>query len=310
VTSPSAAAIIAVGLNENVSRAQQPNVPLSPAECATDATRCLDAGASVIHWHARDPVSGAPRLGDTDLYAEALAPMRSAGLLAYPTYPIDTDSVDGRLGHCFELRRHHGLELTPLDVGSVTIVPWDGRGGGFGPDVEQLRHLGVVENPLPFLLDALDRINDLGLRPVIGAFDLGFTRTAVLLAEAGRLPTPFLLQIFLSGSFAVGPFPSVEALDLHVHQLPAGLDVEWNVVPHALDDPALIERLCRAAFERGGGVRVGLGDNPRAYRGRDNASLVREAAGWAEEAGREVATPTDVRRRLALDSPTPRPGEA
>ena len=133
-----------------------------------------------------------------------------------------------------------------------------------------------------------------------GIVDVGFTRTMVLLAEAGRLREPVLHKIFLSGAWAVGPFPSEPALDLHLAQIPDGLDVEWIVVPYALDDAALVERLCRHALERGGGVRVGVGDHPAAFPEATNADLVTQASKWADDVGRPVASSAEVRERFAI----------
>jgi uncharacterized protein (DUF849 family) len=207
-----------------------------------------------------------------------------------------------RLAHVWTLRARHGLELAPLDLGSVGIVVWDERTQSFGPGVEALRRHGVVTNPLPFLLDALERTYTLGMVPSLAAFDIGFTRTMVLLARAGRLRPPIFLKLFLSGAWAVGPFPSEEALDFHLRQIPRDLDVAWVVVPYALDDPALVERLCRHALARGGGVRVGIGDNPAAFPDVTNAMLAERAAGWAADAGRSLASAADVRSRLGLPS--------
>ena len=82
-----------------------------------------------------------------------------------------------------------------------------------------------------------------------------------------------------------------------------GLDVEWVAVPYALDDAATVERLCRAALERGGGIRVGIGDNPSAFGDLANAALVERATTWCAESGRAVATSGDVRARVGI---TPR----
>lgn len=296
--------ILEVGLNEASSRAQNSHVPYSPEECAADAVRCADAGAAVIHWHARDPVTGDQRFSDVDLYGAALGPMHDAGLLAYPTYPIDVDTVDARLGHCFALRERHGMELGPVDLSSVNVVIWDDKTRTF-PFVPG--GSGVVANPLAFVLEALERFDAAGLIPTLGAFDVGGTRTMVMLAEAGKLREPILLKIFLAGAWAVGPLPSEEALDLHVQQIPEGLDVEWIAVPYALDDMALVERLWLHALERGGGVRVGVGDNPSADPTASNARLVERAAAVAARVGRPVATPDDVRRRLGLEAAAARP---
>jgi 3-keto-5-aminohexanoate cleavage enzyme len=291
------AAVIEVGLNEAAMRSQTRHVPYSPDECARDASACSDAGAAIVHWHARDPASGAQRLGDADLYGEALDGMHACGVLAYPTYPVDVDTVDGRLGHCFALQREHGLEIMPLDLGSVSTVIWDAASATFPfPDVEP----SVVTNPLAFTLGALERGREVGLVPTFGVFDLGGTRTLALLLEAGLVHEPVMVKFFLSGSWAVGPFPTEAALDFHLSQLPASLDVEWIVVPYSLDDPALIERLCRHALERGGGVRVGIGDNPAADGDATNREWVDRAARWSDAAGRPVASADDVRMRLGI----------
>jgi len=291
------AVVIEVGLNEAATRSQAPKVAYTPAECAADASACAEAGAALVHWHARDPETGEQRLGDTARYGEALDAMCASGVLAYPTYPIDVDTVDGRLGHCFALHRDHGLELLPLDLGSVTTVIWDQASASFPfPDIEP----GVVANPLSFTLGALERARELGMATTFGVFDLGGTRTLALLVDAGLVRPPVMVKFFLSGAWAVGPFPSEEALDFYLTQLPDGLDLEWIAVPYSLDDPALIERLGRHAIERGGGIRVGIGDNPMAVPDATNAEWVARAVGWAEDAGRPVASADDVRARMGL----------
>jgi uncharacterized protein (DUF849 family) len=294
------AVIVEVGLNEAAPRQANANVPIAPGECAEDARRCHDAGAAIVHWHARDPVSGEQRLDDAALYGEALDLMRSTDVLAYPSYPVDRpDTIEARLAHVWALREHHGLELAPVDIGSVTVVTWDERAHDF-VGVDGLRRLGVIANSLPFTLDALERATELGMVPTLGAFDVGFTRTMVMLAESGRLAPPVLHKIFLSGAFAVGPEPSEAALDLHLAQIPDALDVEWIVVPYAIHDAALVERLCRHALDRGGGIRVGIGDAPAAHPSATNADLVADATRWAEKAGRPVATSAEVRSRFGI----------
>jgi len=298
------AVIIEVGLNEAVSSAVCERVPVTPEACAADARACHAAGAAVIHWHARDPATGEQRLGDAALYGEMLERLADCSVLAYPSYPVDADvSYEARLTHVWELRERWGLELAPVDVGSVNVVVWDGASHRF-VGLEAVAALPVIANPLSFVLSALDRAHALGMQPTLGAFDVGATRTMVLLAEAGRVRPHVLHKIFLSGSLAVGPFPTEQALDYHLAQIPAGLDVEWLAVPYAIEDPALIERICRAALERGGGVRVGLGDNPAAQPGATNAALVERAARWAAEAGRPVASGDDVRDRFAIGART------
>jgi uncharacterized protein (DUF849 family) len=225
--------------------------------------------------------------------------MCTADLLVYPSYPIEPTSVEERLGHCWTLHERYGLELAPVDMGSVNLIVWDERARKFLSADLPIEHT-IVANPLPFTLAALERIYALGMAPSLGSFDVGITRTVGLVAEAGKLRSPVYLKIFLSGAWAVGPVPCEEALDFHLRQLPPDLDVEWVVVPYALSDPRLVEGLCRRALDLGGGFRVGIGDNPSAYPTATNAQLVEEAVHWVEESGRPLASPTDVRRRLGL----------
>ena len=291
--------ILEVGLNEAAPRALNRHVPYSAPECAADALRCGDAGAAVVHWHARDAATGEQRLSDARLYAEALAPMRRAGLLAYPSYPVEPTSLDARFGHCWELRARHGLEMAPVDVGSVSIVPWDERTRTF-IGLDALGEQTVVANPLPLTLAALESIQALGMIPSLTSFDVGNTRTVALLAASGALRGTIYLKFFLSGAWAAGPAPTEKAIEYHLHQLPPELDVAWVLVPYALSDPRLVERLCRRALELGGGIRVGVGDTPAAFPERRNAQLVEMAVRWVEESGRPLASPDDVRTRLGL----------
>ena len=288
------AVIVEVGLNEAVSPAVQPNVAQSPPECAADALRCADAGAAIVHWHAAD-ASGRQRLGDTDLYGAALD-LIDGRVLAYPSYPTDVaDVVSERLAHCLALRERNGLELAPIDVATVNLVLWD-SGSDIAPIVPM--QSVVIRNSLPFVFDALRQYRSVGLVPTLAAFDVGSTRTIAALAAAGLLDSPVLLKLFLWGSPCIGPEPTVEALDLHLRQLPADLDVEWILVPYGIAQPDRIEELALAALERGGGIRIGIGDNPTAYPQHSNAELVTLAETWATRVGRPLATPDDVRRRF------------
>jgi 3-keto-5-aminohexanoate cleavage enzyme len=294
------AVIIEVALNEAAGRAPNPHVPYGPKECADDALRCHNAGAAVVHWHARDPQTGEQRLGDAALYGQTLDRIASSGILGYPSYPIDAAiSHDGRLAHVWELRNRHALELAPVDIGSASIVVWDERGRNF-LGVDALRTLGVIDNPLPFVLDALACAAELEMVPTLGAFDVGHTRTMAMLAESGQVAAPVLHKIFLSGALALGPVPTEDAIDWHLAQIPDEVDVEWIVVPYAINDAALIERLARHALARGGGIRIGVGDSPAAEPAATNAMLVERAVSWARDAGRPVASSDDVRRRVGL----------
>jgi uncharacterized protein (DUF849 family) len=251
-----------------------------------------------VHWHAID-ATGTQQLADADLYAAALDEMAGC-VLAYPSYPIDVpDTVEARLQHCLTLRAEHGLELGPVDVSTVNLVLWDPERASLAP-LAPLGGYEVIRNSLPFVVAALARYDDVGLVPTVAAFDVGSTRTIAALLRAGFLHEPALVKIFLWGSPAIGPEPSVEALDLHLRQIPEDLDVEWSVVPYGIADPGQVEHLARAALERGGGVRLGIGDSPLAFPDLSNAALAERAVEWASVAGRPVASPDDIRERFRM----------
>jgi 3-keto-5-aminohexanoate cleavage enzyme len=297
------AVIIEVALNEAVSPAIHPAVPQSAEACAADARRCADSGAAIVHWHAVDP-TGSQRLGDAALYGTALDAMDGC-ILAYPSYPVNVpDTVDERLGHCFTLREHHGLELGPIDAATVNLVFQDESTGMLGP-LEDTDGQEVIRNSLPFVCEALRRFDAVGLVPTMASFDVGSTRTIGALAEAGTISQPVMIKIFLWGRPLIGPEPSVEALDLHLRQLPPSVDVEWLVVPHGIRDPRSVEELSLAALERGGGVRIGIGDTPTAFADAPNPQLVERAAQWAEAAGRPIASVADVRARFGCTRTVP-----
>jgi len=295
------AVIVEVGLNEAVTSAVHAHVPQQPHECAADARRCADAGAAVVHWHAVD-ATGVQRLADTALYGAALDAMGGC-VLAYPSYPIDVpDTVDDRVRHCLELRKRHGMELAPIDAASVNIVVADPAGRAIAP-LEPVPGSDVIRNSLPFVAEALVCYRAAGLVPTVGAFDVGSTRAIGALAQAGLLDQPVLLKIFLWESPLIGPSPSVEALELHLRQLPRDLDVEWIVVPYGMTDPAAFEELAREVLARGGGIRVGIGDNPHAFPDATNAQLVELVDRWSHGAGRPLATVDALRARLGTTRP-------
>jgi len=282
--------LIESAINEAATRDQHPRVPITPEECASDAIAAVRAGASFAHWHA-------PGL---DAYAAAWKTMREADIVAYPTYPNDPpDDLEARLGHCFTLAERDGLEMVPLDLGTVPTIFADGATLSGG---------GTLANPLAFLRRAASRYRAAGAIPNLSSFDPGNTRLAVELARTGVLEPPLLLKIYLSDAWLVGPAPSREALDVHLAQIPDDLEIDWLVVPFMLRTASTFELLCRHALERGGGFRVGIGDNPGLFPGLGNAERVEQVLPWIEASGRRVATTKELRARFAPRRPAARSG--
>ena len=92
--------IIDARLNEYTFREPNPNIPYSPEEIAADAEACVAAGASIVHYHARDPETGAPS-SDPGLYAETVRAIRArCDAIIMPTLGANTvTDLDERIGH-------------------------------------------------------------------------------------------------------------------------------------------------------------------------------------------------------------------
>ena len=297
--------LVDVGLNEFTTKAQNPHVPYGPEEVAQDAVECVRAGATSIHFHARTP-DGAQAWGDTDYYrstmelivAELDAP------LWYTTYNTAATerSPDGH-AHDWALADdpvpRAPLEMIAFDVPQgvrPASLLWNEEQLAFEPvgfDTVGTTDSAIQVQP-PELAEAARR----GLVPVVGIFDTGDARWAVLAMRAGVLSRPAVLKLVLCGQMVLGPFPSPEGLDAYLAQLAGGVDVECIVEPYLMTEPDDCDMVLAAALDRGLGVRVGIGDSPAAYPHARNAELVARAVDMARARGLEPATPSEGRAAL------------
>jgi 3-keto-5-aminohexanoate cleavage enzyme len=293
--------IIAVGLNENVTRAQNPNVPITPEEIAADVAACLAAGASVIHLHARDPRSGAPMMNDPEQYRAIFRAIRKvADIPCYPTYPVHVGAAE-RYRHVVALAEDPecGLEIAPVIAGTTNLVFLDPSTGQFrATDLEQT----VLFNPYSYMLHhlTLARTHDLWVSHDV--FEPGMVRSAIALWRMGLYVRPMLLKFFMAENCPFGFPPEPRFLRAFVDMLPDDLDCEWLFLPFGVSYPRARE-LWTWSIENGGHVRVGVGDNPagESYL-PTNVERVREMVELARSLGREVATVADVRARFARSS--------
>jgi 3-keto-5-aminohexanoate cleavage enzyme len=287
---------IEVGLNESVSKDKHRGVAYGVDEVVRDAVACAQAGAAMIHFHARND-DGSQAWSDAGIYRcvmEAIA--AQTDVITYPSYLADHS-------HIWDLVDRPPVGA-PLLIASFDVVQelkeaiaWDKAGKQF----TSLGYDGMFDpNVRPAVLQ---QIRDAGLMPVIAAFDSRDIRWTVLALEAGLLDPPVDLKLFLCEKFVVGPEPSVANLDMMLAQIPAGADIECTVVPLTSTDPVMCEQLWRAAIDRGCNIRVGIGDTPGAFPDATNVHLVARAVEMIKEAGKRPASPAEVRERLHLPRP-------
>jgi 3-keto-5-aminohexanoate cleavage enzyme len=266
--------IITAALTGNVpNRQMTPHVPLTPAEIAADVRRCAAAGASIVHIHARDP-EGRPTL-DKSVFQETSRRIKKAA----PEVVIQL-STGARAGRDWEARANP-VRLLP-EMASFTT------GSNNLPGI-------VYANPPDFLLFLAGVFKDTGVKPEIEVFETGMISNALFLQKKGLLAPPLHFDFVLG---APGAMPgTVRNLVFLADTLPPGST--WTV---AGIGPAEIP-LATAAIAMGGHVRVGIEDNLRLPDGTlaTNAQLVATVAVIATTMGREIASPEDARRILALD---------
>ncbi len=265
--------IITAALTGNVpTREMTPHVPLTPAEIAADVRRCAEAGASLVHIHARD-AEGRPTL-DMTVFKETVGRIKREA----PEIIIQL-STGARAGRDWEARANP-VRLLP-EMASFTT------GSNNLPGI-------VYENAPDFLLFLAGVFQDTGVKPEIEVFEAGMINNAMFLVKKGLLAMPLHFDFVLG---APGAMPgTVRNLVFLADTLPPG--ATWTV---AGIGPAEIP-LATAAIAMGGHVRVGIEDNLHLPDGAlaTNAQLVQTAATIARTMGRQIATPAEARQILSL----------
>lgn len=286
--------ILEVRCNEFAMRDENPHVPWSPAEIAEDAARCAEAGASILHYHARDPETGAPS-AEVALYAETARRVRAAcDLILTPTLGATSipDSLE-RVAHIAPLAADPATrpDIAPLDLATINIDPYR-PGDGFA--VENLIYL----NPIEGIRAQAKVIYEAGVRAEAALWNVGSARLLGALLELGDLQTPLLAQLALS-DLLLCCHPANEAgLDALLPFLPRREGLHWL----ALHPGGNLLPLVPAILARGGHLALGLGDAPFHELGKPtNAEVIAEAARRVRAAGAEVATPKEARALLGLD---------
>ena len=263
-------------------RADNANLPMSPAEIVADVLACADLGATVFHLHMRDE-HGVP-VHDRDRYERTLGGIRDAR----PDLVLGV-TTSSRVAPDLSMRVV-GLEVDPAlrpDFASLSL-------GSFNfPRT-------VSVNPPDQIRALLERMGELGIRPELEVFELGMVNTLWSLLDAGLIPDPPVVNLLL-GSLGSAP-AFVGDLATMVSRLPPGS--EWAAAGIGrYQRPMVI-----AAAIMDGNVRTGLEDDPRGdgTRGWSNASAVRLAVEAAALAGRRTATAQETRLRLGVTPSPPR----
>lgn len=265
-------------------RQQSPYIPYTPEEIAEEGRRAVDAGASILHIHARQD-NGFPAF-DVATYAridEEVKKSCPGVIINYST---------GAIGIPNEERIHHIDALKPdmaaLNMGSMNYAIYSRKHKVF-------YHDHVFANPFRDIQFFLERMNKAGTRPEMECFDTGHIHNAQPLIDMGILQPPFQFSLIMG---VLGGIPATTANLVHqVSQLPEG--AHWQVIGIGNKQWPMLA----AALTMGGNVRAGLEDNlylPNGELARSNGEAVETAAQLARMVGLEPASVAEAREMLAL----------
>lgn len=269
-------------------------IPETAEEIAESVHAAYDAGASMVHIHARDPKNLTDNARNTETWKEVLSKVRAL----CPEIIINT-TTGGGPGMTME-ERASCLAAGP-EVASLNLAP----------DMSQFK-LKERKAPLPFPRPALEIdecipftygqiehfatvMKQHGVKPELEVYHPGCAWVVRFLIERNLLEKPYWIQTVMG--YQTGSFPTVE-----------------NTIEMLKEFPEESLWLCSAigAFQlplttfatlMGGHIRVGLEDNVYYSRGRkatSNAELVARAVRIANELNRPVATPAQARSMLGL----------
>jgi uncharacterized protein (DUF849 family) len=270
-------------------REQCPAIPYTPKEIGEEAKRAADAGAAIVHIHART-TDGSPDWS-VDTFAEIFAEVRARTdvIVNFSTGAVGIPPED-RIAHIRDLRP----EMAALNMGSMNYAIYSEKRKVF-------YHDHVFANPFHDIQFFLETMNGAGVRPEMECFDAGHIGNTRPLIDMGVLEPPFQFSLILG---VLGGIPgTTRHLVDQVDGLPAGS--HWQVIGIGLNQWPL----AAAAITMGGNVRVGLEDNFYIEGGRmatSNGELVEKAARVCRDLGRDVATAPEARTQLGLDV-EPRP---
>jgi 3-keto-5-aminohexanoate cleavage enzyme len=289
--------IIQVRVNEGQMRSANPHVPYSPAEIAQAVVECWRAGASVVHWHAREPESGAISI-DAALYAEAARLIkRECDIVLFPTLGANMlPTVRERTAHIAEMAKDPATkpDCVPADMLTTNMDIYDSREKRFLGDGSR-----IYLNTTAMLMELCESMKAIGVRPVAMMWNIAGIRLTRAFIEMGLMSEPLMCEFttFGDGFEEFGHPATIQGLQALVDFIPEGADWRWMVSTIGANPFPLYAY----AIAKGGHVAVGLGDHPYPEFGLPtNAQLVERVVEMARSMGREIATAAETRQTFGL----------
>ncbi len=279
-----------------------PHLPVTADEIATAAIEAAEAGAAVVHLHARNPKDGRP-----DQSPEAFAPFlqvikqRSRVVINITTGGAPTMSIEERV----KPAAHFKPEVASLNMGTMNfgLFPMLARQKEFKHDWERPylegTRAGFFKNTFADIEYILTTCAENGTRFEIECYDIGHLYTLAHFVDRGVVKPPFFVQSVFGILGGIAGHPEDVAHMKRTADRLFGDNYRWSVLGAGSSQM----RIAAQAASMGGNVRVGLEDSLWAGPGRlamSNAEQVKIVRGILEGMGLSIATPEDAREILQL----------
>lgn len=279
-----------------------PHLPITADEIAAAAIGAAEAGAAIIHLHARDPLTGKP-----DQSPEAFAPFLPR--IKQATNAVVNITTGGSPYMTVAERAAPAAKYQPevasLNMGSMNFgfFPLLAKYKEFKHDWERDHLEGsrdlVFRNSFQDIEYVLETCYGNGTRFEFECYDISHLYNLAHFADRGLVKPPFFIQSVFGLLGGIGTHPEDVMHMKRTADRLFGKDFRWSVLGAGKDQ----FRVATQAVSMGGNIRVGLEDSIWIARGElasSNAQQVEKARRLVEGLGLEVATPDEAREMLAL----------
>ena len=279
-----------------------PHLPITPEEIIADSLAAADAGAAILHLHARHPEDGRPDQTPEGFFSFlARIKQNSNAVINITTGGSPYMSVAERVAPA----AYHQPELASLNMGSMNfgLYPMLKRYKTFKHDWERA-HLEaskdlVFRNSFQDIEYVLETCYGNGTRFEFECYDISHLYNLAHFADRGLVKAPFFVQSVFGLLGGIGAHPEDVMHMKRTADRLFGSDFRWSVLGAGANQ----FRVATQAATLGGNVRVGLEDSLWAGKGElatSNAVQVRKVISIIENLGLDVATPDEAREMLQL----------
>jgi len=279
-----------------------PHLPITPDELIEEARRASEAGAAVIHIHARDPETGQPSV-DSDIFGEILSGIKNKcdAVICTTTGAGFGMTVEQRVS----VVKTYSPELASLNAGSLNfaLFPILDKIKNFKHDWEP-QYLDMSEdfifpNTFATLREFSEFFKTKGTRPEFEIYDAGMLNNLAFLIDKGYVETPVYLQFVLGILGGMQATVNNLVFLLNSARELIGDNFIWSVCAAGQHQ----FKMCNLALLMGGNTRVGLEDNLYLEKGvmaKSSAEQVEKIIRIGKEHGMVPASPAEARKILDL----------